>query len=285
MSPCVRLTARRPSRPPTATPYGAGGPVATHPGRLQFSAPTYRVRENGVQATITVTRTDGSDGAVAVAYATSGGTAIVGRDYRPASGVLTFAAGVTTRTFTVGLLDDRTWEPTKTIGLKLSAPTGGATLGPATATLSILDNDTSINGMFWFSAVGFRTTEGGRVAFTVWRTQRQRGHDHDFLCHRQRHGSRSRRLHSHARHVDLPTERDEQGRLPSPPSTTALPRQTRRSGCRYTTRPTEQYSAVRSRAQGVIVDNDTRTPARKTANAAWLIALSEAGRIGVTAAC
>ena len=51
---------------------GAGGGAGT----LQFSAATYSVAENGGNATITVTRTGGSAGAVGVTFATSNGTAM-----------------------------------------------------------------------------------------------------------------------------------------------------------------------------------------------------------------
>ena len=50
-------------------------------GTLQFSAATYSVAENGGNATITVTRTGGSAGAVGVTFATSNGTATAPSDY------------------------------------------------------------------------------------------------------------------------------------------------------------------------------------------------------------
>ncbi len=51
------------------------------PGTLQLSAATYSVAENGGSATITVTRTGGSAGAVGVTLATSNGTATAPADY------------------------------------------------------------------------------------------------------------------------------------------------------------------------------------------------------------
>ncbi len=113
------------------------------PGSLQFSAPSYSVNEDGGNATITVTRTGGSDGAVSVNYATANGTATAGSDYTAASGTLTFADGETSKTFTVPITSDSLDESDETVNLMLSSPMGcGAMLGsPAAAVLTILDDD------------------------------------------------------------------------------------------------------------------------------------------------
>lgn len=113
------------------------------PGTLQFSAANYSAAETG-GATITVTRTGGRSGVISISYATSDGTANANSDYTPASGMLSFAEGETTKTFGVPLIDDPSPEPDETVLLTLSSPTGGATLGsPAKATLTILDTDRS----------------------------------------------------------------------------------------------------------------------------------------------
>src|SRR5262249_17482611 len=75
-------------------------------GSLQFRAASYSASETQGTATITVTRTGGSDGAVSVNYATSDGTARAGSDYTAATGTLNFAAGETSKTFTIPVLDD-----------------------------------------------------------------------------------------------------------------------------------------------------------------------------------
>jgi hypothetical protein len=63
-------------------------------------------------------------------------------DYFATSGVLTFGAGMMSRTFTVPILNDTLDEPSETVTLTLSSPGGGATLGtPSTARLTIVDND------------------------------------------------------------------------------------------------------------------------------------------------
>ena len=129
------------------TPDNAGPSPCAVPGSLQFSSATYNAAENGVTATITVTRTVGSDGAVSVGYATSNGTATagVGGDYTATSGTLNWADGETTdKTFTVTVAEDALDETDETVNLTLSGPSGGASLGSqSTAVLTITDNDTT----------------------------------------------------------------------------------------------------------------------------------------------
>lgn len=109
-------------------------------GVLQFSAANYSVNEGSVTIRITVTRTGGSTGAVSVRYATANGTATAGSDYNATSGTLSFAAGQTSKTFSVRIKADTRVESNETILLSLSNPTGGATLGSqSTAVLTILD--------------------------------------------------------------------------------------------------------------------------------------------------
>ncbi|MGE3780686.1 MAG: PQQ-dependent sugar dehydrogenase, partial [Pirellulaceae bacterium] len=129
------------TRPKLSITHSQGTPTP-QPGALQFGSPTYTVQENGATATIVVTRTGGSAGAVSVQYATSNGTATAGGDYTATSGTLTLAPGELSRTFTIPILDDTAVEPNETIYLALSAPGGGATLGtPATAVLTIVSDD------------------------------------------------------------------------------------------------------------------------------------------------
>ncbi len=127
------------------------GPANT----ISFSNSTYTVAEgvqgNGVGTegtgfvTINVTRTGDTSGAVSVDYATSNGTADSRKDYIQALGTLRFAAGETTKSFTVLITDDRFAEPTETVNLNLSNPVG-ATLGTAAATLNITSANDPSNG-------------------------------------------------------------------------------------------------------------------------------------------
>ncbi|MDG4595915.1 MAG: choice-of-anchor Q domain-containing protein [Candidatus Contendobacter sp.] len=122
------------------------GAVEINPGTIQFSAPTYSVNENGVTATITATRTGGSDGGVSVDYATSDGTATQPADYASAVGTLNWANQDTAnKTFSVTIVNDPSAEPNETVNLTLSNPQGGAALGtPGSAVLTIVDDDPTI---------------------------------------------------------------------------------------------------------------------------------------------
>lgn len=118
------------------------------PGTVRFSSSSYNRSEGGGQATITVVREGGDDGAVSVSFATSDGSASAGSDYQAASGTINWATNEDgPKNFFVTLLDDSEVEGTETVNLALSNPGGGATLGaPSTATLSITDNDESGGG-------------------------------------------------------------------------------------------------------------------------------------------
>ncbi|MBE9101101.1 Calx-beta domain-containing protein [Vacuolonema iberomarrocanum] len=117
-----------------------GLPFTPSPGTLSFSSDSYVVNEAAGTVTITVRRTDGSDGVVRVNYATQDGTATSG-DYTPASGTLTFGDRETQKTFTIAIADDSVEEDNETVQLRLSSPTDGADLGQAAATLTIRDDD------------------------------------------------------------------------------------------------------------------------------------------------
>jgi hypothetical protein len=156
--------------------------VTPMPGSLQFSSATYSVGEAGPTATITVTRTGGSDGSVGVSYASSNGTATggaacgtAGVDYQNTSGTLTWANGDSaSKTFTVPICDDMLFEGNETVNLALSNATGGATLGtPSAAVLTINDNDTQPSVQF--SAATYNSSDDlagfdGNTVITVTRT-------------------------------------------------------------------------------------------------------------------
>src|SRR5205823_10792604 len=141
-------------------------------GTVQFSQASYSVTEGAASVTITVIRAGGTASGVTVDYATSDGTAAAGSDYTAKSGTLSFAAGVTSKTFAIPIVKDTLDESDETVNLTLSNPTGGATLGtPDTAVLTIIDNDSG--GVLQFSSATYSVNEGvlsGKAVIKVTRS-------------------------------------------------------------------------------------------------------------------
>ncbi|MBV5309387.1 Calx-beta domain-containing protein [Chromatium okenii] len=83
---------------------------------------------------------------VTVTYATANATALSPSDYTAASTTLTFAPGETSKSFTVAVIGDTTYEPTETFTVTLSNPSAGATLAATgtTATGTITNDDINI---------------------------------------------------------------------------------------------------------------------------------------------
>lgn len=112
----------------------------TAAGALQFRQNAYTVNESAGEATVTVTRTAGQLGEVTVQYATSNGTATADEDYTAVTGILTFAAGQVSSTFTIPITNNANLEGNETFNVTLSNPTGGAILGTnATTVVTIAD--------------------------------------------------------------------------------------------------------------------------------------------------
>ncbi len=122
-------------------------------------------------ATYTVTLSNPATATVSVNYATVAGSATEGVDYVASVGTLTFAPGTTSQTVTVTIADDAVYEGPETFSVTLSAP-GGATLGTATSTTTIVDDGSGTGGtdsdVPQVAAVGSPTTaEGGNLDFTI----------------------------------------------------------------------------------------------------------------------
>jgi plastocyanin len=116
-------------------------PPPPQPGAFQFSPASYSVSESAGSVTITVSRTGGADGAVAVDYAATAGSASASHDFRAASGTLTWVdQDSAAKSFSVHLVNDGAAEPSETVNLTLSNPTGGATIANAHGTLTILES-------------------------------------------------------------------------------------------------------------------------------------------------
>ncbi|MBL3534000.1 MAG: hypothetical protein JMN27_09220 [gamma proteobacterium endosymbiont of Lamellibrachia anaximandri] len=140
------------------------------PGTLALSTATISLLESGPAVTVTVDRTAGSFGAVTVDYATANDTATSPGDYTAISGMLTFLDGELSKTLTLTPIGDTVWEPSETFTLNLSNVTS-ATLGLATATVTITDDDTRNAGTLALSAASATLSESGpAITLTVDRS-------------------------------------------------------------------------------------------------------------------
>jgi len=131
--------------------------------RFEFSAAYYRVSEGENGATITVVRTGDINRDASVAYLADNnylyatgcmypawvGSATPGVDYARVSGTLRFAAGETSKTFSVSITDDAQIEPRQpemaflSLDFSGEAPPSGTDCYGAAATLYIHDNDST----------------------------------------------------------------------------------------------------------------------------------------------
>ena len=115
---------------------------------LQFSQPTYRVREDGRPETlVTVTRTGSLEEAVsAIAFLTDG-TTKAASDYNATPIQVNFAAGETAKTLIIPIVSDSITEGDETFNIALGFPSNGATVAsPKVANVTIVDsNSTSLS--------------------------------------------------------------------------------------------------------------------------------------------
>jgi Calx-beta domain-containing protein len=117
------------------------------PVTISFSSTSYTVGEADGTVTLTVTLNQAASGTVTVDYSTTDGTAVSNpddeADYVAASGTLTFAPGETSKAIVIAILDDPCCESNETFTVTLSNATGGASIIEDTATITIVDNDTT----------------------------------------------------------------------------------------------------------------------------------------------
>lgn len=115
-------------------------------GTLSFATIGYTVNESAGTLAVTVNRDGGSSGTVGITFATTNGTGTSGTEYSTTIGTLSFGGGETTKTITIPIYDDDSIDGNKNFTLKLSSPTGGASLGSSTATITVFDNEGSSFG-------------------------------------------------------------------------------------------------------------------------------------------
>ena len=154
---------------------------------LQLSAATFTVSEGAGAANITVSRSGSTASAAAVNYATSdtagltncstvNGIASSRCDYPTAVGIVRFAGGEASKTISIPLIDDSYAEGNESFTITLSNATGANLGSPASASVTINDNEASngpnpIDGTSFFvrqQYLDFLTREPGPGGFAAW---------------------------------------------------------------------------------------------------------------------
>lgn len=126
---------------------------------LQLSATTYSQTEGNVSVDVTVTRTGDASGVATIDYRTSddfvslganpdcstaNGIALARCDYLLISGTLTFAAGETSKTISVPVVDDAYPEGIEHFVISVSSPKGALLGSMTSAVVYINDNETAV---------------------------------------------------------------------------------------------------------------------------------------------
>jgi hypothetical protein len=124
-----------------------GGPdlirdIAVSAGTIEFTTPALNVSEDGGHVTLTITRRGNTSIPASVNFATSDGIATQTGDYTIALGTLQFAAGETSKTINIFIIDDVYVEGNESFTVTLSAASGDFDIsGISTTTVTIIDND------------------------------------------------------------------------------------------------------------------------------------------------
>ena len=112
------------------------------PGTLALSTNAFSVAENAGSVLVTLTRTGGTLGLVSVNYGTTNGSAVAGSDFTAVNGTLSWPDGdAGAKSFSITINDDGTLEGNETFIVGLAGVAGGATLGSASAVVTIIDDD------------------------------------------------------------------------------------------------------------------------------------------------
>lgn len=89
--------------------------------------------------TVHISRLEGQTGAVSATYKTVDGTALAGRDYQATSGVVSWADGdAADKTVQIVAINEPPFTGSRVFDLVLVQPTGGATLGNVSASLTLV---------------------------------------------------------------------------------------------------------------------------------------------------
>jgi M6 family metalloprotease-like protein len=116
------------------------------PGKVSFGNSLMLVSEESGIVYVPLVRSSGNEGAVTVSVSSANGTAKAPGDFTSLSNaVVSFASGQTSASVPVTINRDTIGEVSETFTLRLTSPTGGASLGAlTTTTVRIIDFDDSV---------------------------------------------------------------------------------------------------------------------------------------------
>jgi hypothetical protein len=124
------------------------------PNSVQFTQSTFNVLESDSRVNISLSRTGVTSGPAAVGYVTSdtaglnncnvvNGSASSRCDYAVSIGTVNFAAGETSKTFSIPIVNDSYGEGPESFTITLTSPTSAGLDSPSTAVIAISDNETA----------------------------------------------------------------------------------------------------------------------------------------------
>jgi uncharacterized repeat protein (TIGR01451 family)/uncharacterized delta-60 repeat protein len=163
----VNLT--HPSAPgQLVTPFSAVVTVLDVDTGLSFSTPTNSISEAGGSQLISVIRSGSTVGQISVTFSTSDTNGIAGIRYVPTNGVMVFADGQNSNSFSIPIINDHLVNGDQNFSISLSNATAGAQLiVPSTEVVTIIDDDSGLS----FSSGNYSVVENGVAAtITVIRT-------------------------------------------------------------------------------------------------------------------
>jgi Calx-beta domain len=155
---------------PGSAPVTINGDATPAVGNVHLAASSNTVTQNAGTATMSVSRSGGSNGAVSVAYATANGTAVAGADYSPVSGTLQWANGdASAKAVAVPIMNTAPFTGNKVFSLALSKPSAGASIAsPATASVTIEGDASAPVGNVQLSASTYSVSQAaGTLTVTV----------------------------------------------------------------------------------------------------------------------
>ena len=110
-------------------------------GTINFQATAISASEVGGNAAVVLTRAGGTTGAITVTVTVTGGSATPGSDFTAGPYTVNFAAGQTTATLNIPIVNDTSAEGSETFTLGISNVSAGAIGTQASTTVTIADND------------------------------------------------------------------------------------------------------------------------------------------------